>query len=804
MNAIDDARFALRLARRFPLFTTIVTLTIALGIGSTTTIFSVVDAVVLRPLPFPDGDRLVSLWGTNPDRSIPRFAVSYPDFKDWATRTHSFSSMALYASGMTTLKGNGEPESVAGLYVTSNFFDVLGIHAIRGRDFGADDEHGESSNAVILSYGFWKRRFGGDASVIGSSIAVSGRSRTIIGILPPEADVLGPAFVGAPLDVVSVIEPSTYPSVERHAQHLFVAVARLKPGATLAQARADLSAVEAQVAAENPEIAGWTASVFPLTEDFSLGTKGPVLILLAASIMLLLIACINVANLLVVRGATRAREIASRQALGASRSRLVGQFLMESLVLAFAGAIPGVALSVLAQRALRALIPFGVIIRADDIGLDGRVLLFALALTILTALGFGLMPALRVTGGRVSETLRAGRTDTGDVRSRRFRRGLVIAEVAIAVVLMVCSGLVWQSLTRLLRVDPGFRPEHTVTAQITLGKEYPDSSSVAFWRTLLTNLDSKGGIEAAGATDTPPLSGGRIFTSIRLLDQPPRPADQPLMSTIRSITPGYFAAMGIRVQAGHDLEWNESGPSMVVNAAAAKAFWPGQPVTDKQIAFHQEPNGNPVVGEVNDTHEASLATPPAPVVYVSMRRYQRVFRTMTLVVRGRGDVASLTQTIRTALHEVDPGLPLYKVQSLQAIVVQSTAQTRLDTLLLVLFGVTALLLAALGIYGVVSYSVMQRRQEMGVRLALGAAPRGLLGLVIGEGVALTTIGVAVGALSASFTTKLVQSLLFGVGPGDPVTFAAVALGLVGVATLASLIPARRAMRIDPIIALRGE
>jgi len=430
--------------------------------------------------------------------------------------------------------------------------------------------------------------------------------------------------------------------------------------------------------------------------------------------------------------------------------------------------------------------------------------LFALVITLLTALAFGLAPALRVTGGHVGESLRAGRADTGDVRSRRFRRGLVISEVALAVVLLVCSGLVWQSLTRMLWVDPGFRPERTVTAQITLGSDYPDSSSVAFWRTLLTNLDGKGGIEAAGATDTPPLSGGGIFTSIRLLDQPPRPADQPLMSTIRSVTPGYFQAMGIPVLAGHDLEWNESGPSMVVSAAAAKAFWPHQPVTDKQIAFHQEPKGKPVVGEVGDTHEASLATPPAPVVYVSMRRYQRVFRTMTLVVRGRGDIAALTQTIRGALHELDPGLPLYNVQSLQTIVDQSTAQTRLQTLLLVVFGASALLLAALGIYGVISYSVTQRRQEMGVRLALGAAPGGLLGLVIGEGVALTAIGVVVGAVGASFTTALVQSLLFGVGRGDLMTFAAVAVGLVGVAVAASFVPARRAMRIDPIIALRGE
>ena len=804
MLAAGDARFALRLARRFPLFTVIVILTIALGIGATTTIFSVVDAVVLRPLPFPDGDRLVSLWGTNPDRSVPRFGVSLPDFRDWAARTRSFSSLALYGSSNTTLTGRGDPENVASLYVTRNFFDVLEIHPYRGRGFGPDDERGEASNAVMLSYGFWKRRFGGDPSIVGSILAVSGRPRTVIGVLPPEADLLGPGIVGTPLDVVSVIEPSIYPAVERHAQHLFGAIARLKPGVTLTQARADLAGVQAEVAGENSEIAGWSASVFPLTEDFSLGTRGPVLILLAASALLLLIACINVANLLIVRGTARTREIASRQALGASRGRLVGQFLVESLVLAFAGAILGVGIGTLAQHAIRTRLPFGVIVRADDIGLDGRVIGFAIVLTIATALGFGLIPALRVTGGRISETLRGGRVDTGDVRSRTFRRGLVMAEVALAVVLMVCSGLVWQSLTRLLQVDPGFHPEHTVTAQVTLGKEYPDSTGVAFWRTLLTNLEGRPGVDAAGATDTPPLSGGGIFTSIRLVGAPPRPPDQPLMSTIRSVTPGYFKAMGIRMLTGRDLAWNDPGPSIVLSETAARVFWPSELVTDKQIAFHQEPVGNPVVGEVNDTREASLATAPAPVVYVSMRRWVRVFHTMTLVVRGRGDVTTVAQTIRTAVHEIDPGLPIYNLQTLQTIVDQSTAQTRLDTLLLAVFGISALLLAALGIYGVVSYSVTQRRQEMGVRLALGAAPEGLLGLVIREGILLTTAGVVAGAIGAAFTTRLVRSLLFGVGQGDPATFAAVGLGLVCVALLASLIPAVRAMRIDPIIALRGE
>ncbi len=803
--AADDARYTLRLMRRWPGFTAIVTLSLALGIGSATTVFSVVDAVILRPLPFAHGERLVSLWDTNPDKSVPRFGVSLPDFRDWQARTRSFADMALYATGFATLRGRGEPESVASLFVTRSFLDVLGLEPALGRAFGPDDERGEASNTVMLSYGFWRRRFGSDPRVIGTTVAVSGRARTVIGVLPPEAELLGPGLVGAPLDVVSVVEPSIYPRVELHAQHLFGAIGRLKAGVPLAQARTELAQVEAQVAAENPMIAGWTASVFPLAEDFSLGTRQPVLLLLAASGLLLLIACINVASLLLVRGAARARETAARQALGASRGRLVGQFAVESLILALTGGALGVVAGTVAERSVRAMVPFGVIVRAADIGLDARVVAFALGLTVATALGFGLLPAVRASAGDVSDGLReGGRANTGGRRSQRSRRALVVAEVSLAVVLLVCAGLVVQSLRLLLRVDPGFRPEHTMSAQVTLGRDYPDSSPVVFYRTLLADLEGRAGIEAAGATDTPPLTGGGIFTSIRLIGEPPRPPDRPLMSTIRLATPGFFRAMGMRVLAGHDFEWSEAGPSIVVSEAAARAFWPGRAATGRQIAFNVQPTGLPVVGVVNDARQASLATAPAPVVYVSMRRYAPLIRTMTVVVRGRGDDATLAAAIRAAVHDVDPGLPLYNVQPLTAIVDSSTAQTRLDALLLAVFAAAALLLAALGIYGVVSYSVTQRRQEIGVRMALGAAPSSVLRLVLGEGALLAVVGVVLGGLGAAAATSLVQAWLFGIERGDPATYAGVAAGLVVVAILASLVPARRAMRVDPATALRAE
>ena len=803
-SIVQDLRLAFRLIRRFPVFAAIVVSTIALGIGATTAIFSAVDAVVLRPLPFGDGDRLVSLWGTNPDKSVPRFGVSYPDFRDWQARTRSFDDMALYVARVTTMMAADDPESVAGLNVTPNFLHVLGITPALGRDFGPDDERGESSNSVMLSYGFWQRRFAGDQSVIGRTVSVSGRPRTIIGVLPPESELLGPAFVGTPLDVLTVVELSSFSSVQRHAQHLFGAIARLKQGVTIEQARADVNAVETQVAKENPEIAGWTASVFFLTDDLSLGTKQPLLILLAASGLLLVIACINVANLMLVRGAVRGRETAVRQALGASRTRLVSQFIVESLVLALCGGALGIGIAGVAVGGIRRLIPYGVIARADDMAVDARVILFAIATSVVTALAFGLWPALRFArlDAGLSSELRS-RTPGAGVGAL-VRRTLVVAELSLALVLVACAGLVWQSVRHMLTVNPGFKADHVVTASITLGANYPDSAAVSFYQTLTTKLEARPGIEAAGATDTPPLNGGGIFTSIRLIGAPPRPPDQPLMSTIRSITPGYFRALGMQVLKGHDLEWNESTISMIVSKSAADAFWPGQSPLDKQIAFNTQPNGFPVIGEVNDTRQTSLTTAPAPIVYLSMRRYARVFHTMTLIVRGRGTVASTVATIREVLHEVDPALPLYNVQTMESIVDQSTAQQRLNIALLGVFASVALVLAALGIYGVVSYSVTQRRQEMGVRLTLGAQRADILRLVLGEGFALAAIGVAIGIAGGLVATRLLRSWLFEIGPGDPLTFTVAAASLVGVALVASYLPARRAASVDPLVTMRAD
>ena len=805
MNIVHDARLALRLMRRFPLFSAIVVLTIALGVGATAAIFSAVDAVVLRALPFRNGDRLVSLWDTNPDGSVPRFGVSYPDFRDWQIRTRSFEDMAMYVGGVTTLVAPEGAESVAGLRVTSNFLTVLGITPTLGRGFGADDERGEASSSVIISYGYWQRRFGGDRGIIGRVVSVSGRPRTIIGVLPSDAQLLGAAFLGAPLDVMMVVELSSYANVQRHAQHLFGAIGRLKRGVSLTEARAELLRTEKEIAGENPEITGWTASVFYLTDDLSLNSKQPLLILLAASGLLLLIACINVANLLLVRGAARARETAVRRALGASRGRLVEQFVVEAVILGVLGGALGIAVAAIAVRVIRGMLPFGVIARAEDIGLNWHVMVFTFLLSIGAALLFGLWPALRP--GRADASLSLGlrsRTAVGGGARGVTRRALVVAEMSLALVLLICAGLVSQSVRRMLRVDPGFRADHVVTATVTLSSSYNDTAAVAFYRTLLTSLEARPGIEAAGAADTPPLGGGGIFTSIRLIGEPPRPPDRPLMSTIRSVTPGYFRALGMNVLRGHDLEWDEPTTSMVLSKSAADAFWAGQDVVGKQIAFNTQPNGLPIVGEVSDTRQQSLATAPAPIVYVSMRRYARLFKNLTLIVRGRGPIGSTVATMREALREADPSLALYNVQTMTSIVDQSTAQQRMNIALLGVFALAALMLATLGIYGVVSYSVAQRRQEIGIRMTLGAQPTDIIRLVLGEGARMAGVGALLGIAGALFATRLVQSWLFEIGAVDPLTFACAAIGLVVVALLATYVPAKRATNVDPLVTIRAE
>jgi predicted permease len=797
----QDIRYAVRSARHAPAFTAIVTLTLGLAIGANTAIFSVVDAVLLRPPTLPESDRLVLLYGMNPDRSQPRFSVSYADYLDWRRQTHSFTDMAAFTPTSASIDGDGEPERLAGLAVTPNFFGVLGVPAALGRTFGREDDDGAASESVILTDGFWRRRFAADVGIIGRRIQLNGRARAVIGVLPSDFD-----FGGLPVDAITVVNPASIPNVESHNQRTLSAIGRLKPGITLAEAQQDLAAVAARLADTYPDIKGWSANAFGFRAELTRQVRQPLLIVLAAAGLVLLIGCINVANLLVIRGASRGREVAMRQALGASRARLVSQFLIESAVLAVGGGLLGFAVAVGGTRMLLRLAPTGALPTPDQVGISGRVLAFGLGLSLLTAFLVGVWPALRSTTMALGRTLRDGGRTSAGFSAARVRRALVVTEVALALVLLTCAGLVLQSLWRMLRVNPGFSPEQVVAMQISLNRtRYPDSAQIAFYRELTTRLAARPGILAVSAANTPPISISGIVTPVRPKGGVPVPNDG-LLTPMTPVTPGYFRTMKMPILSGRDVSWSDAAPTLLVSQSVARQFWPGsESAIGKRIAFGKRDTlGFEVVGVVPDVQTRGLASDPTPMIYMAYGGATRFASTMMLFVRSPAALTSVVPTVKATIRELDPTLPIFNVQTVEAILEQSVAQPRLNAALLATFATMALLLAGLGIYGVVSYSVAQRTQELGVRMALGAQGRDVFRLVLREGASLAAIGILIGLGGTHLATSAIQNWLFGVGRHDPVTLLGVATTLVAIAIAASFLPARRATRVDPVLAMRGE
>jgi predicted permease len=795
----QDARYAFRLAKRFPAFTAIVLLTLGISIGANTAIFSVVDTVLLRPLPFPHGDQLVLLYGQNPDKSLPRFSVSYADFLDWQQQTRSFEGIAAFASSSLTFISGDDAQRLAGMTVTSNFFDVLSARPRFGRLFHANDAVSETDNEIVLAYGFWQSQLGSDSTIVGRAIKIGNSTRTVIGVLPPDF-----YLDGRPLDAITVLAPNSIPNVQSHGQHMLSAVGRLRYGVTLDAAQSDLGAVAERIAAANADVRGWSANVFYLRDELVRGIRNPLLVLLAAAGLVLLIGCINVANLLLTRSALREREVALRQALGASRARLIWQLLVESAELAFGGALLGLLIAKLTLGVILRVAPTGLL--PATVGLDPRVLTFALALTVLTTLMVGLWPAFTGTRPRLAQTMReGGRASSGGTRALRARRSLVIAETSLALVLLICAGLVVQSLGHMLDVDPGFRVEHVVTARVSLvGPRYNDTTQVQFFRDLQSRLEGRGGIEAVAAANTPPISGGGVVTNIRLIGVQ-RPDAEKLMGAVTAITPGYFRTLGMRQLQGRDVAWSDAQPGLVVSQTAARQFWPGQSAIGKRVAFGpRDTVGLEVVGVVSDAHNRGLTTDAPAMIYMAYAGATRIARTMSIVVRGRGDAAAVSATTKEAMREIDRTLPLFNVQSVSSLIDQSVGQSRLNTMLLAFFAVVAVVLAIIGIYGVVSYSVAQRTQEIGVRMALGARQSDVMRLVLREGTGLAAIGVVVGVVGAFGATPLIRSWLFGIERTDPRTIVGAAVGLIVIALGASLMPARRASRVDPLVAMRAD
>ncbi len=797
-HVAQDLRIALRGMRKSPGFATVVVLTLGLGVGATSAIFSIVNAVLLRPLPYERPAELVRVYSQVPDGTVQKFSVSVPDYLDFKTRNRVFTDMAMWLNSTMTLSDGAEPERLSAVVASDNLFSLFGIAPLHGRLFAP----GEPDGDVVLSYGVWARRFGADSGIVGKRITLNGSGKTVIGVLPPsfrlytrDVDVWAPAIV------------QQIPKYQNRANHLLRVAARLRPGVRVDDAQRDMRRVASELATQYArEDQGWAANVYSMRNEIVGDVSRPLMILLAASALVLLIACINVANLQLTRSAARSRELTVRRALGASRGRLIGQLLVESGTFAALGGLLGVALGVAGTRTLIGLAPES-ISRLDEVSLDGWVFGFAMMIALVTGLVFGLLPALRASDPEIAGTLRdGGRGSAGAMHAWRVRGGLVIAELSLALMLLVGAGLVLQSFRKITSLDLGIRTDHAVALRLTLPPRYPDSVATSFYRELQRRLLAVPGVTSVSASDRAPAQSGGISDGIRLIERPEANVSGTLMSQVSAVVPDYFRTMGMRLLKGRDITWDERQQVAIVNAAAASRFWPGSDAIGKHVGFgrRRADSGLVIVGVVSDVRRGDITSREEPMIYLPLGEVAGLARTMMVVVRGSLGTAATVNAAKRAVHDLDATLPMYEIRTVEDIVGDAVVQPRLNATLLGAFAALALLLAVVGIYGVVSYSVAQRRQEIGVRVALGAQPSDVFRLVVRQGAFLATAGVAIGLLASWLLTPVLRSWLYEIEPGDPLTFIGVAAILVAIALLATAIPARRATKVDPVLAMRAE
>jgi putative ABC transport system permease protein len=808
-----DVRFGLRTLRKNPGFATVAILTLALGIGANTAMFSAVNSVLLAPLPFTQPERLVQLWQT--ESAVPQAPFAAPDFVDWRAQNQTFEDMTLYTWPQSlNLSGAGEPEHISGILAQANFFSVLGSAPMRGRTFVNGEDQAGHNHVAVLSYGLWQRRFGGTQDALGKEVELGGEKYQIVGIMPADFRMGLKADLWAPIDMdLKKLPP--------RGNHSYPVIGRLKPGVTVQQAKANLNAIAKRLEEQYPDSNRHIgADVVEMREQLTGTVRPALLVLLGAVALVLLIACVNVANLLLARASSRRREIALRSALGAGRSRIIRQLLTESMLLSFLAAIPGLLLAYWGVTVLSSL-PGVPLRQAGEIHIDVTVLCFALAIAVLTGLVFGLVPALQVGRRDLHDDLKSGGKGVGSAASssKWVRNGLVIGEIALSLCLLIGAGLLLRSFERLRAVEIGVRPDNVLTAKVALPEaQYSRDQQIRVYREMAERLEQAPGVDAAAVSSEIPLDGGTNTYA----KKPGAPAEElgELMEW-NEITPDYFKTLGIPFRAGRnftaeDFELTQKvseaakksdskydGPMMVgiINQKMATEFWPNEDAIGKVFEFDSIPVQ--VIGVVAD---AKIFNSPRQKTidegYFPLGLSNRT--EIALTVHGAQAAGAQPETMRQAIAGMDSRLPVFNVRTMQQVIVESSSDTRFEALLLGIFAGLALLLAAVGIYGVMSYLVAQRTQELGIRMALGAQPHDVLRLVIGRGVALTIAGLAIGLVAAFAITRLLSTLLFGVSATDPITFLGVALMLGVVALAASYIPARRATRIDPLIALRYE
>jgi len=798
----QDVRYAVRSLRRSPGFAAVAAFTLALGIGANTAIFSVLNGVILKPLPYADPDRLVILWEST--RDLPEITVSYPDYLDWRARTHSFADIAIYNGyDVFNLTGRGEPERVRGGLASSNLFSVLGVKPQFGRTFTPLDDRPGAPRVAVITDALWKRRFAGDRGVIGQTVQLDDDSYTIVGVMPASFRYT-PADIWIPIGLFA-----DTPRFVRANHPGLIGLGRLKPRVTVAQMRAELKSVARDLEQQYPSVnTGIGATGAPL-EERVVGSIRPALAVLTGAVgLVLLIACVNVANLLLGRAASRQREFAIRAALGAGRRRIIRQLLTESVVLALLGAAGGLAIAWAGVRVLVALDP-STVPRIGDIRIDGTVLVFALGIAIATGMLFGLAPALQALRRNSPAILKEeGRAVTAGRSRMRFRAALVVAEVALALVLLVGAGLLLRSFARLMHVDPGVDPRNVMTAFVQLPeRKYPEAEQrTRFFEDFLTRVRALPGVSSAAlATDLPITSSWQ--TTLVWEGRPPRQAGGESFVNGVTVSPGYFSAMHMRLLAGRvftDADARGAPPVMMVSETVVKRFFRGENPIGRRARFGpgtDDASWMTIIGVVNDVKDGGLAESSRGAFYLPMSQSSE--RSLWLVARSEAAPQALVPLIRRALSAMDPALPLSSTQTMEQVIDSSVAQPKFAMLLLTVFAAIALVLTGAGVYGVISYAVAQRTHEIGVRIALGARRAGVVGMVVRQVLAMAAGGIVLGGAGALAGGRLLASMLYDVRPTDPLTLAVVVSIVVSVAIAAAALPALRAARTDPITALRG-
>ncbi len=808
---LQDIRYGIRMLAKNPGFTAIAVLTLALGIGANTALFSVVNGVLLNPLAYPHSDQLVAVYGKDP--GFARAPISYLNFLDWQRATRTFSSMALYRNEPYNLTGRGEAELLGGSMISAEFFSTLGVTPVLGRNFRPDDDHAGAAPVVILGGGLWKRKFGSSPDVVGKSIILNGASYTIVGVAPPSFN-----FYGSERDLYTPVGQWTDPSfLDRRIEVSAHGVGRLKPGVTLAQAKADMDAISQNLAAAYPEADKEIGINLVSMKQDIVGNVQPFLIVLLAAVgFLLLIACANVANLLLARSMGRSREFAIRAALGAKQSRVIRQLLTESILLAGLGGVLGLLLASWGTKAVLATLP-AALPRADEVSLDSHVLIFTMALSLLAGIVFGLAPALKTSRVNLQDVLKESGGSGGG--RHRLHGVFVAVEVAMALVLLVGAGLMVRSLAALWRVDPGFNPSHAITFVLSLPAD-PNTTSAETRARLRLFDDKMNNIPGVKAVSVTLGSRPMIHNSSEVfwIEGEPKPANLHDMhqALFYLAEAGFQKAMGVTLQRGRFItpQDDEHAPIVVdIDDVFARTYFPHEDPVGKRInlsTFNVQAEIVGVVGHVKqwgldaDPKSAIEAQFDYPFMQVPEKLMPLMATVVAVVLRTEGDPTAVMGDVRRAVAEIDSRQAVYNVQTMDEVISKSFAARRMSMILLGIFAALALVLACVGIYGVISYLVGQRTREIGVRMALGAQPADVLRLVIGHGTKMALIGVAIGIGAALGLTRLMANQLFGVSAHDPLTFAGVAMLLMIVAVAASYVPARRAMRVDPMIALRHE